>query len=373
VNHFIYEKFCNQENFTCISDELKQLDKLITNKKNIFLFSKRKFGKTSLIKEFFKMTIDKDKYLTIYIDIFSVISAIEFCKLFYKRIASSLPYDHANILKELKVIFTKVNFSATMNNDGSLEFEISLLSYEQTELMADIYKGLRKIHVNIKKQIVIAFDEFWQLKLIKNYKIDNILKEYIIEDENINYIFTGSKNRLLKDMFFKKKMPLYNIAEQVELKAIPLDQFYNFIKVRLNNKISYDIFEYIYTITDGEARLIQEFCYHLYNKSEINNNTITINDIDEVCLFLLEGKNEYFRMILNRLTLTQKVALKAIVMSNGIELYSKNNLFKLQITKASLNTAIKYLYSEELINKHENKYYINNKCFELWCKRNILF
>ena len=63
---------------------------------------------------------------------------------------------------------------------------------------------------------------------------------------------------------------------------------------------------------------------------------ITINDVDDVCLFLLDSKNEYFKMILNRLTSTQKIALKAVIMSEGIELYTKNNLLKLQVTKASL-------------------------------------
>jgi hypothetical protein len=368
MNHFIYENFCNSENFEFIRDELDNLDKLIQNKSNILLYSKRKFGKTSLIKEFFIKKINKEKNITIYIDLFNIISAIDFLKIFYKQIASSLPFNNTTILKELKVLFTKVNFTANMKDDGTLEFNISLLSYNPTELLVDIYKGLKQLHIDTNKQIIIAFDDFWQIKLIKNFKIDVILKEYIQEEQYINYIFTGSKHRLLKDMFFKEKMPLFNMAEQLELKAIPLEQFYGYIQIRLDNKISYDIFEYIYNITDGEARLIQEFCYHLYNKSlQISN--ITINDIDEVCLFLLESKNDYFKMILNRLTITQKIALKAVIMSQGVELYTKNNLFKLQVTKASLNTAIKYLYIDELIDKQENKYYISNKCFELWCKK----
>jgi hypothetical protein len=74
-------------------------------------------------------------------------------------------------------------------------------------------------------------------------------------------------------------------------------------------------------------------------------------------------------MILNRLTISQKIALKAVIISDGIELYTKNNLFKLQVTKASLNTAIKYLYADELIDKQDNRYYVSNKCFELWCKK----
>ncbi len=368
MNHFIYESFCNSNNFTHISEELNKLNKLIVNKSNVLLYSKRKFGKTSLIKEFFDKKINKDENITIYIDLFNIVSAIDFIKILYKQIASSLPYDNKSILKELKIIFTKVNFTANMKDDGSLEFDVSLLSYNPKELIVDVYRGLKKMHTDTNKQIIIAFDDFWQIKLIKDFKIDAILKEYIQEEQYVNYIFTGTKHRLLIDMFFKRKMPLFNMAEQLELKAIPIEQFYQFIEDRFSGKISYDIFQYIYNITEGEAKLIQEFCYHLYNKSN-KIEKITINDIDEVCLFLLNSKSEYFKMILNRLTFAQKIALKAVIMSGGIELYTKNNLFKLQVTKASLNTAIKYLYLDELIDKEDNKYYISNKCFELWCRR----
>ncbi|MDY0328464.1 MAG: hypothetical protein RBR07_09470, partial [Arcobacteraceae bacterium] len=66
------------------------------------------------------------------------------------------------------------------------------------------------------------------------------------------------------------------------------------------------------------------------------------------------------------------IALKAVVISNGTELYTKDNLFKLQVTKSSLNTAIRHLYKDEIIDKENHQYYISNKCFELWCKKEFI-
>ena len=368
VNHFIYENFCCSKNFTYFDEELDKLHKLVENRTNIVLFSKRAFGKTYLIKEYIHKKICKDKTTSIYIDLFNISSAIDFIKLVYKRIASSIYYDNEFTLRELKVVFSKVDFTATMKDDDLLEFSVSLLSYNPEELIADIFKGLKKIHTDTNKHILIIFNDFWQIKQIKNFKIDFILKNYIQEDAFINYIFTGSKYHILLDMFSKRKMPLFNLAIPFELKSIPIDQFYDFIKCKFNDRIKYSIFEHIYNVTDGEPKLIQEFCYHLNNLTN-EKNEITINDVDEVCLFLLDSKSEYFKMILNRLTMVQKTALKAVIISDGIELYTKNNLFKLQITKASLNTAIKCLYMDELIDKVDNRYLISNKCFELWCKR----
>ena len=368
MNHFLYENFCNSKNFIHFDKELKKFDSAIKENTNVLLYSKRRYGKVSLIKEYISERIDKDKTLSIYIDLFNISSAIDFAKLIYKKIASSIYCDNNLILRELKMIFVKANFTATMNENGLLEFDVSLISYNPEELIADIFKGLKKINNNTKKQILLIFNDFWQIKHIKNSKIDSILKTYIQDEQHINYVFTGTKYHMLLEMFSKRKMPLFNLAVPFELKAIPIDQFYEFIKLKTNNKIKYNIFELIYHKADGEPKLIQEFCYHLCNMFH-NKEEFTLNDVEEVCLFFQKSKSEYFKIILNRLTMIQKTALKAVILSQGTELYTKANLFKLQITKASLNTAIKSLLNDELIDKVENKYIISNKCFELWCKR----
>ena len=368
MNHFLYESFCNSKNFDHFEQELDKLEDAISNDTNVLLYSKRRYGKVSLIKEFIEKRIDHEKFIPIYVDLFNISSAIDFTKLMYKTIASSIHCDNNLILRELKLIFTKANFTAIMNENGQLEFDVSLVSYDPEELIADIYKGLKKINLNTKKQMLLIFNDFWQVKSIKTPKIDLILKTYIQDEEYIKYIFTGSKYHMLLEMFTKRKMPLYNLAIPQELKAIPIDQFYEFIKVKSNDKITYEIFEHIYEKSDGEPKLVQEFCFHLCNLFH-EKEEFTLNDVEEVCLFFQKSKSEYFKIILNRLTMVQKTALKAIILSQGTELYTKANLFKLQITKASLNTAIKTLLNDELIDKVENKYIISNKCFELWCKR----
>jgi len=373
MNPFLYQNFCCGKNFCFRCEELKQLDELISNNSNILLYSKRRFGKTSLIKEFFSNKIDTDIYITVYIDLFDITNSTDFAKILYKQIAFNLPYDYKVVLKKLKELFVRVNYTAIMKDDGKLEFIPSLSSYNLEELIADIYRGLERLSKDINKHIVIAFDEFQQIKLIKEVKIDAILKNYMQRYQNIHYIFTGLKRHMLTEIFLKRKTPLYDMVSFMELKPIPIEEFYEFVDEKFENSLSYELFEYIYNMTDGESKLIQEFCYHLYNKKcQDNDQKITQDDIDDICKFVLDGKSGHFRMLLDRLTLPQRIALKAVIISDGTELYTKENLFKLQATKSSLNTAIKYLYKDEIIDKEEDRYYVTNKCFELWCKKKFL-
>jgi len=311
--------------------------------------------------------------LTFYIDLFYITNYVDFIKEIYKKIAFSLYDDYKIIIKKLKELFARVNFTVVVKNNGELEFNPILNSYNLDELVSDIYRGLDKLSAQSNKKIVIAFDEFHKIDLLKEHNIEFILKKYIDKYPNIQYIFTGLKRRLLTDIFSKRKSPLYGIVDFFELKPIPKDEFYTFVNEKFAGSFPLELFETLYEITEGESKLIQEVCYHLFYKINLDGiKLISQDDIDFVCSLLIDSKSEYFKLLLNQFSAPQAIALKAMIVSRGTELYTKDNLFRLQTTKSSLSAAIRYLYKDEIINKENNKYYIYNKCFELWCNKKLL-
>ncbi|MEA1892089.1 MAG: ATP-binding protein, partial [Campylobacterota bacterium] len=269
MNPFHYQSFCTGENFCQRDNEIKQIKQYIQNGKNVLLYSKRRYGKSSLIKELFENNIDNKTYLTIYIDIFDIVTALDFAKTTYKQIASSLPYDFKTILKDLKNIFSKVNFSTTLKNNGVLEFKPSLSSFDFDELMDDIFNGLYEYYLSSGKKIVVVFDEFQQVTTIKEKKIDATIRKYIQSHQNISYIFTGSKRHILTSLFTSYDAPLYEMVNHIELDKIEKDIFYEFVNNKLDKRLSLKLFDDIYDICDGESKLIQEFGYHLYFKSNL--------------------------------------------------------------------------------------------------------
>ena len=373
MNPFLYQYSCQGRNFCFRHDELNKLDSFVNTNSNVLLYSKRKYGKTSLLKEFFSNKIDQEKYLTFYVDLFHITNFADFIKNIYRQIARDMPYDYKVVVKKLKEFFHLVNYTAFIEANGEIEFDPILTSYNFEELLADIYKGLNKLSIQSGKKIVIAFDEFHHITLLKEMKIESLLKKYMNEYPDITYIFTGLKRHLLNEIFSKKRSALYQIAKILEIESIPKESLFEFVDQKFQGRLSFDLFESIYDMTEGEPKLIQELCYHLYNQTTTHNSgDITQDDLDFVCQLIIESKSEYFKLLLNQLSLPQKVALKAVIISRGKELYTKENLFKLHTTKSSLNTAIRHLYKDEIIDKEDNKYYISNKCFELWCSKKFL-
>ncbi len=213
--------------------------------------------------------------------------------------------------------------------------------------------------------VVVAFDEFQQITEVKNKKIDAIIRKHIQKQQYTSYIFSGSKRHLLTELFIQQNNPLFNMATGIELKGIDSHIFYGFINKKLDNKLEKDAFDFLYNIVDGESKLIQQVCYHLFYLDE---NQLTSFEVRSVITRILQECDGECRIIMDRLTASQRIAMKAIAMFSGAGLFSLDNLHKLNISKQSMLSAIKSLYKSELIDKEAQRYFINDRKLELWCK-----
>jgi len=271
LNPFNFSNIVTDDNF-CQRRELDILKNYMTNSINAVLLSKRRYGKSSLIKEIFKNHIDKNKFLTIYLDIFDISSANDFAYVFYKAVAKSFKTDLQSILKTLKDLFSKATFSATVTQNGEIEFKPSFVNINFDEIIEDIFLNLSSYLKRHNQKAVIAIDEFQQIAAIKEQNIEAILRKYIQDIDNISFIYSSSKRHMLTQMFIDHKKPFYNQAVILELKAIPLDTFYDFVKSKFeksNKKISKEAFGLLYNYVEAEPYLIQNVSYHLWEKYDI--------------------------------------------------------------------------------------------------------
>lgn len=229
-NPFVFSHIVTDDYF-CDRDELEMLKNYMTSSTNVVLFSKRRYGKSSLIKEIFKNHIDQDEYLTIYFDIFDMSSSNDFAYSFYKAVAKSFKNDMHSILQTLKSIFSRATFSATVTSSGEIEFKPSLAHQSFDDMMEDIFVNLSNYLKKHNKKAIVAIDEFQQIATIKEKNIEATLRTYIQNIDNIGFVFSGSKKHLLTQMFTNYAKPFYAQATPLELLPIPKERFYAFVMV----------------------------------------------------------------------------------------------------------------------------------------------
>jgi succinate dehydrogenase flavin-adding protein (antitoxin of CptAB toxin-antitoxin module) len=360
-NPFPYETIAPKEFFYGRENEINLIKEHIKNSTNLLLFSKRRMGKSTLVKNCFEVL--SDEYTTLYVDIFNIITAEDFASQLLKVITAVQKNDILEAIKKYSSLLKRVRVEPTFNpQTGNMSIKPIVTSLTFEEMIDDAFSLL--FELSKEKKVVLAIDEFQQISTIKQKKIDALLRKYMQENYPISYIFLGSKRNTLNALF-TYKAPLYSMAMPLALDSIDINDVYKYAVKHLS--ISKQSVEYIYFIAKGETKLIQMILHRIFN-DKINKAQITKEYIDSKIDILLEGKSEYYKTIFETLSTNQKKAFRILVNYDD-NLLSKDVLKSENISAPSMQSSLTQLYQKEYIDKSDDIYFIPDRSFELWGKK----
>lgn len=356
---FPYDRLPLSNEFFGRVQETKKLLTAVQHSNNLLIHSKRRMGKSSLIKTFFEQT--SKEYLSIYVDIFDITSKEDFAHKLLKALANAGKFDLKTTIKNLTSLFKRVRVEPTIDTN-SLEYSIkpiiATLTFE--EMIEDFFYSLNELSKTNK--IILAIDEFQQIANITDVKLDAILRKYIQERNNISYIFLGSKRHLLTSLF-EYKAPLYDLATPMLLEPLEINEIYEYAKKYL--KISYELVEYIYAKSDGETKMIQNLLHLLYLQKE---KEISKSMVEEALQEIINSKDGSYKLLFDTLNNNQKIALKIVgIYKKGF--FANSVLQEYNIKKQTLQSSVDALFAKELIDKEDERYFIPDRSFELWIQR----
>ncbi|WP_198306029.1 AAA family ATPase [Arcobacter vandammei] len=355
---FPYDRLPSKDEFFGRTTELENLSQIVDYSNNALIYSKRRMGKSSLIKALFNKY--EDNYICLYSDIFDITSKEDFISNLLKALANynSKKFDIKGAIKNLTSLFKRVRFEPSIDTNTleySIKPNITSLSFE--EMMDEFFSSLDEL--SKKSKVVLAIDEFQQIANITDVKLDAILRKYIQNRSNISYIFLGSKRHMLTSLF-EYKAPLYEMANHIELKALKLEDVFNYATKHID--IRFEMCEYIYSLSDGETKLIQQILHILFIKKE------KVDEKEQINIVLKEiigSKDSSYRLLFDTLGNNQKIALK-IVGKYKSGIFSQSVLEEFNIKKQTLQSSVEALFKQELIDKNDDKYFIPDRVFELW-------
>jgi len=356
---FPYDKVSTITEFFGRDSEIEKLSTIVKYSNNLLIHSKRRMGKTSLINKFFDLK--KDDFLCIYVDIFDISTKEDFIKSLLQSLSNAQRVDLKSAIKNLTALFRRVRVEPTID-PHTLEYSIkpivATLSFQ--EMLEDFFQTIDKLSKT--QQIVIAIDEFQQICTIRDVKLDAILRKYIQNRDNVSYVFIGSKRHLLTSLF-EYKAPLYDLATHFELQPLSKDDIKEYAVKYL--KIDDDAIDYIYSITDGETKMIQHVLHLCYVEKE---KEVTKEQIDEIVIEIINSKDSSYRLLFDTLNNNQKQALK-IVGKYKKSFFAAPILNEYNIKKQTLQSSVDSLFKKELIDKNDSIYFIPDRVFELWIGR----
>ena len=232
MNPFILEPYKNKELFCDRELETRQIVDYLNNGRNITLISPRRLGKTGLIYRVFEeITETRSDTDTFYTDISSSQSVEDFIKLLSESVVSVLNKQNkvAAFFNAIGGLRPLITYDAVT---GAPEVSLTYRNDREKELTV---KGIFQYLENHKKKVVLAIDEFQQIREYEGVNMEALLRTYIQPLHNVRFIFCGSKKHTMTDIFSNAKKPFYESTTSVPLGKLDIPTYEAFIQ-RLFNK-----------------------------------------------------------------------------------------------------------------------------------------
>jgi AAA+ ATPase superfamily predicted ATPase len=319
--------------------ETRLLHEYATNGLNTLLHSPRRLGKSALIRHLFNQYKQDNTFETIFVDLFATRDMEGLIRLLAEKLLQK--YHKKNLLNGVKTLLKGLSPTLTFSWDGSPKLGLSINESQQETTIHDLFMYLQ----NRKKKVIVAFDEFQEIATYPE-KAEAILRTHMQELNNVLFIFSGSSNHLLKDMFFSAKRPFYQSTEVMVLEKINRNAYADYITGlfnQFNKKIEPEAVNYLLDFSEVYTYYTQAICNQAFYKTE------DVLDLEQARLITesyLENRKSDFHSLFNLLPENQKrvavaVANKGIVSSpTAVDFILHYKLPSVSSTLQAVNTLV---------------------------------
>ena len=371
-NPFIYEGYEGADYFC---DRMEETDKLIVsmqNGRNITLVSPRKIGKTGLILHAFNRIkqLDKDA-VCIYTDIFHTQNQYDFVQTLGKAIVEERLLDTRSSMSKVLKYFSQ--WRPTLSPDPVTGIPTVSVAIERTNTEYTI-KSIFEYLKQSGKEVYVAIDEFQTITEYPEQGTEALLRSYIQFIHNAHFIFSGSKQHLMYEMFGSPKRPFYQSTSMMTLQPLHKEVYYDFASRWFEEKkgtLDEDVFYQLYALFDGYTWYLQSVLNRLY---ETERRVTDYQQVREAILSILKDKSSQYEMVMTFLTDNQRNLLIAIA-KDGCVLQPQANEFirKHELPSASsIKKALTVLKDKDLVYQTAKGYIVYDRFLDLWLKRTFV-
>ena len=368
-NPFVYGKEVSGDNFCNRKSEIKELSRDIENSQNVIVFSQRRFGKTSLIKEVFKIS-GKKGICTIYADLYPVLCEEDFISIYAAAIAKALHGSFKKSFKGVGKFFRTLRPSFKVDNAGEVSYSFIVDKNDIHPLLEDVLESINRFADAKKKKIAVCFDEFQQIALFKTNKLEKVLRSHFQQHKNISYIFMGSKKHIIRDIFNNPNRPFYRSGKSFPLEKIKQEELAAFITEKFNRTgkiISSKVINNLIETCETHPYYVQYACNILWERT-VDRKEIKIKDLQESLEVLLKRESSTYEAALDGLTVKQRQAITALSKALPCDkVFSGSFLRQCNLDSASsMQRILSSLIDKDLIDKTRNIYTIPDVFFKKW-------
>lgn len=368
-NPFIVKGYVSKTYFCDREQEMEILRTNFKNGLNTTLVSHRRMGKTGLIHYLFESLGNEKGVVTIYVDIYASQSLSDFIRLTTEAILKKFPEKTSFGKKFFQFI---KSLRPTISFDGITgEPQVSIL-YQSEQQQEQTLKSLLEFIDGQGVKVLIAIDEFQQINEYPEKNVEALLRTYTQQLHNIRFIFSGSKQSIMIDMFSNAKRPFYASSQFLSLGFIDRSKYSAFIEEKFleyDRTITADAIEFILTWTKGYTFYTQSVCNAVF---ATGNKHVDIELVKRSCAGILKQYEDIYFQYRQLVTPNQWNFLIAMAKEDSVSLITAQNFIQQYGigTPANARRLNQSLMEKELIlrisDKEKDTYQLYDVFFSRW-------
>lgn len=259
MNPFKFGTIVEDEFFTDRVNELEHVKQMLDSENHLVLISPRRFGKSSLVAK----ALQQIGRPSMTIDLMKVLSVEDLASKILRQVFKLHRFE------KIKHLMSHFRVAPTLTFNPVTEgMDVSFVpSVEKSSVMLEDAMELLEKVSSAKNRLIVVFDEFQEVNAIDK-TLAKQLRAIMQSQRGLNYVFMGSQESMMEEIFEKKKSPFYHFGERMTLKKIPYDDFYSYIESRLPKMPAAQksaVVEKILKFTDVHPYYTQQLASAVYN------------------------------------------------------------------------------------------------------------
>ena len=363
-NPFFIGRYVDKQYFCDREKDTETLVRHILNGRNVALISPRRLGKSGLIHHTFAQDVIKDRYTTIYVDIYATKDLCEMVKALSEAIVKAVGQKkswHEKFFSFIKSLRVGFHIDAV---SGEPSFDIGIGDIENPD------KTIRELFDYMEaseKPCILAIDEFQQIREYPQTNTEAFIRSLVQQCSRTSFIFCGSKRHTMTDIFYSPAKPFFQSVISQSLKPIPMETYVDFAGRMFSQRgkiLDRAAAETIYKMFDGCTWYMQMMMNEMFALTK-EGMTCTTEYIDFAWDNIIMAQEDRYQAILYGLAPKQKQLLQAIASDRTVEGITSSDFVKRHrlVSASSVQAALKPLLKNDIVTCEEGIYRIYDYFF----------
>ena len=304
-NPFLTAGYAGPDYFCDRVEETRKLISAVRNDRNVTLIAPRRYGKTGLISNVFARL--PSAYTSVYIDIYAIKNLAGFTRALASAVFGALDGGMEKAMSVLATFFKSCRPTATPQSDGTVKFSFDITPANAETSLKEVFDYLKAR----ERRVVIAIDEFQQVREFPEEGVEALLRSYIQFIPWVRFIFAGSRRHLMSEMFVMPQGAFYQSTQIMNLDVISCDSYLAFARRFFKaegRSVEGGVFERLYRRFDGVTWYVQAVLNKVWETGE---SLLEDGQIDRAVVELYEER----ALVYHDLLLAQNDASQEVIMA----------------------------------------------------------